>query len=89
VDAEGAIIVVAIAGSSQGIAQPGIDSAGATLLELAAQLQAAGAVHAINLDGGGSTQVFVEGGLANRPGDRRGRQGVAYERLVPTIGIIA
>lgn len=88
IDAAGDLIVLAISGSSKGVARPGIDSAGATLIELAEQLQAAGAVNALNLDGGGSVQLFVEGGLYNSPGDRRGRQGVTYERMVPTIGLI-
>jgi len=43
---------------------------------------------ATNLDGGGSVQLFVEGGLYNSPGDRRGRQGVPYERLAPTTSLI-
>lgn len=88
VDAQGDVIILAISGSSKGIARPGIDSFGATLLELAEQLHAAGAIQAINLDGGGSTQVFVEGGLYNTPGDRRGRPGVTYERMIPTVGIV-
>ncbi|GAB4573678.1 MAG: hypothetical protein Kow0077_16830 [Anaerolineae bacterium] len=88
IDTAGNLVIVAISGASKGIARPGIDSAGATLMELAKQLQLAGAVEAINLDGGGSTQVFVEGGLYNSPGDRRGRQGVTYERLIPTVGVI-
>ena len=88
IDADGNLIVLAISGSSKGIAREGIDSVGATLDELTEQLLAAGAVAAVNLDGGGSTQLFVEGGLYNSPGDRRGRQGVTYERLVPTIGVV-
>ncbi len=87
-DAAGDLIMLAISGSSKGVARPGIDSAGATLIELAEQLRAAGAANALNLDGGGSVQLFVEGGLYNSPGDRRGRQGVTYERMVPTIGLI-
>ncbi|MFC1960586.1 phosphodiester glycosidase family protein [Chloroflexota bacterium] len=88
VDAQGEIIILALSGSSKGVARPGIDSVGATLYELAEQLHAAGCVQAINLDGGGSTQVFVEGGLYNTPGDRRGRPGVTYERMLPTIGVV-
>lgn len=88
VDTEGNLIIVAISGSSKGIAQPGVDSVGATLHELAEQLLEAGAVNATNFDGGGSVQVFVESGLYNNPGDRRGRQGVTYERMIPTIGIV-
>ncbi len=88
IDGEGDLLVLAISGTSKGIARADMDSAGATLEELTGYLLNAGATAAINLDGGGSTQVFVEGGLYNHPGDRRGRQGVAYERMVPTIGIV-
>ncbi len=88
IDARGELIVLAVSGTSKGIARPGIDSVGATLTELAGLLQEAGAVQAINLDGGGSVQLFVEGGLYNIPGDRRGRPGIIYERLVPTVGLV-
>lgn len=65
------------------------DSAGATLPELAAILQAAHAMYALNLSGEGSSHLFVHGGLANRPSDRRGHQGVVFERMLPSIGIVS
>lgn len=52
--------------------QPG-HSAGATLVELAGFLVARGAVDAIALDGGGSTQLVVDGITRNRPSDGRAR----------------
>lgn len=48
-------------------------SAGMTLAELANQLQSMGAVEAINLDGGGSTTMVVNGVIRNSPSDRRER----------------
>lgn len=46
-------------------------SRGASLPEMAAILKQAGAVNAINLDGGGSTSMFVDGGVVNAPSDGR------------------
>lgn len=65
-----------------------LDSAGATLDELADWLGARGAIHALNMSGEGSSHLFVQGGLANRPSDRRGQAGVVYERMLASIGII-
>ena len=45
----------------------GRDDAGLTLEELASLLAALGAEAALNLDGGGSTSLVVEGRLRNRP----------------------
>jgi len=64
------------------------DSAGATLSELAELMREAGAVDALNLSGEGSSHLFVRGGLANTPSDRRGQAGVVYERMLPSIGIV-
>ncbi len=65
-----------------------LDSAGATLCELADWLAARGAIQALNMSGEGSAHLFVQGGLANRPSDRRGQKGVVYERMLPSIGIV-
>lgn len=65
------------------------DSAGATLQELSQWLREAGAIDALNLSGEGSSHLFVQGGLANTPADRRGQAGVVYERMLPSIGIVS
>jgi hypothetical protein len=52
--------------------QPGY-SAGATLRETAELMRALGAVEAINLDGGGSSEMVLNGLVVNRPSDRRER----------------
>jgi exopolysaccharide biosynthesis protein len=57
-------------------------------VELADLLAEAGAVDAINLDGGGSTQLFYMGGLATVPGNRYGIPGVHFERMVPSVGVL-
>ncbi len=46
-------------------------SAGVSLRELAGLLLKYGAVNGINLDGGGSTSMFVGGGIVNAPSDGR------------------
>ena len=86
-DEQGRLIVVAVPGTERGAQRPGVDSSGATLAELAELLAQAGAVDAINLDGGGSTQVFYMGGLTTTPGNRYGMFGVTFERMVPSVGI--
>ena len=65
-----------------------MDSHGATLEEVIGILQEAGAVDALNLSGEGSSHLFVAGGLANLPADRRGQRGVIFERMLPSIGIV-
>lgn len=87
-DAEGQLLVVAVPGTERGVHHPEVDSAGATLQELAEVLAEAGAVEAINLDGGGSTQLFYRGGLTTTPGNRYGLPGVQFERMVPCIGVL-
>ena len=49
-------------------------SRGATLSELAAWLKAEGAVHAVNLDGGGSSVLWAGGSIISTPSDKRERQ---------------
>jgi len=48
-------------------------SQGMTLLELAQFMVELGAVEAMNLDGGGSSEMVVQGKIANRPSDGRER----------------
>jgi hypothetical protein len=51
-------------------------SAGMTLAELTALFQRLGATDALNLDGGGSTALVVNGILQNRPSDAEGERAV-------------
>jgi hypothetical protein len=88
VDREGKLVVVGIAGVEKGAKHLEADSHGATLAELADLLADAGAVEAVNLDGGGSTQIFFLGGLATVAGGRLGLPGVHYERMVPSVGVL-
>jgi exopolysaccharide biosynthesis protein len=61
------------------------NSRGATLLEVAQVLIDLGAYRAINLDGGGSTTMFVasEGGVINRPSERTERT------VLNHVGVVA
>ena len=45
-----------------------------TLLELALFLQELGAVHAMNLDGGGSSTMVIKGNVVNKPSDGKERK---------------
>jgi hypothetical protein len=57
-------------------------SAGATLRQLADFMKALGASEAINLDGGGSSTLWLDGKVVNQPSDWRGPRGVANALLL-------
>jgi hypothetical protein len=61
IDSAGTILLVTVDGR-----QPG-KSVGMTPLEFATLFQSLGAQSALNLDGGGSTTMWVEGKIVNRP----------------------
>ncbi len=86
---DGDLMVSVMMGSeTKGVKNPALDSAGATLVELAALMGQHGAHDALNLDGGGSSQLFFLGGSTTVPGNRLGLQAVHYERMVPAIGVV-
>ena len=68
VDARGRVLLVAVDGRQAG------HSAGLSILEAAQVMRALGAVTAMNLDGGGSTTMVVEGQVVNRPSDPSGER---------------
>src|SRR6185369_11504167 len=63
--------------------QPGV-SVGMTLAELANLLLEFGAVDGINLDGGGSTTMVINGKLVNAPSDQTGERPVSDALLILT-----
>ena len=75
VTADGRLLLVVVDGR-----QPGY-SRGMTLRELAELLHRLGAVQAMNLDGGGSSEMVVNGLPASRPSDGTGR-GIANALVV-------
>lgn len=67
VNAKGQILLVVIDGRREG-------SRGVTLVELAQVMRGLNAVHALNLDGGGSTTMVVKGKVMNVPSDGNERK---------------
>lgn len=63
--------------------QPGV-SVGMTLQELAEYLFSLGAVDAMNLDGGGSTTMFLDGKVVNKPSDPTGERKIG-DAIVVTL----
>lgn len=63
--------------------QPGV-SVGMTLQELAEYLFSLGAVDAMNLDGGGSTTMFLDGKVVNTPSDKEGERKIG-DAIVVTL----
>lgn len=57
-------------------------SVGMTLVEAAEFLRAQGVAHALNLDGGGSTALILDGKVINTPSDRGGERTVANALLI-------
>ncbi|MFK7803053.1 MAG: phosphodiester glycosidase family protein [Anaerolineae bacterium] len=86
INSEGDLIVILVPGVNHGMSVPGADSSGATLTEIANLLRDAGAVDAINLDGGGSAQAYFQNSQAVVPGDRRNKPGHSFERMIPSVG---
>lgn len=73
---DGTILLVTVEGRRPGI------SAGASIGELRDLMAGLGAVEAINLDGGGSATMFVDGALVTVPLDSEGERDVADAILV-------
>jgi exopolysaccharide biosynthesis protein len=61
--------------------QPGV-SVGMNLNELAEYLLGLGAVDAMNFDGGGSTTMFLDGKVVNKPSDKEGERKVSDAIIV-------
>jgi len=72
---DGGILLITVDGRSE-------ESAGISLPDLAAMLLEFGAVQAINLDGGGSTTMYVDGRVVNKPSDKEGERRVSDALLV-------
>jgi exopolysaccharide biosynthesis protein len=68
VDAEGRLILATVDGRQTG------GSEGFTIQEAATFMRSLGAVNALNLDGGGSTAMAVNGVLVNKPSDATGER---------------
>jgi hypothetical protein len=73
---DGDLIILAVEGRNKGVAE------GASLVHLANMLIALGCVEAVNLDGGGSTCMLVNGKQTIKPSD------VTGQRPVPAVFIV-
>lgn len=73
---DGKFLMVTVDGRQSGY------SAGMNLNELAAFLLELGAQDALNLDGGGSTTMFLDGKVVNKPSDKEGERSVGDAILV-------
>jgi putative cell wall-binding protein len=76
----GSLVLVVVDGR-----QPGY-STGMTPRELADFMVGLGCIDAMNLDGGGSTSLVVDGMLANRPSDAAGQRAVGSALLIDPAG---
>ncbi|HEX2640527.1 MAG TPA: phosphodiester glycosidase family protein [Pyrinomonadaceae bacterium] len=72
---DGKFLMVAVDGRSE-------SSGGIGLFDLAAYLIELGAVDAMNLDGGGSTTMYLDGKVVNHPSDKEGERSVSDAIIV-------
>jgi exopolysaccharide biosynthesis protein len=75
---DGKFLMITIDGRSE-------SSGGISLYDLAAYLLELGAVDAMNLDGGGSTTMFLDGKVVNKPSDKDGERKVS-DAIIVTLG---
>jgi exopolysaccharide biosynthesis protein len=72
---DGKFLMITVDGRSE-------SSGGISLYDLAAYLLELGATDAMNLDGGGSTTMFLDGKVVNHPSDKEGERKVSDALLV-------
>jgi hypothetical protein len=87
VDQSGRFSLLAVESANSGMALAD-DSSGATLKEMAELALERNYKYALNLDGGGSTNIQYHYGSLLKTADRRGLPGVVYERMVPVLGVL-
>ena len=82
-DAAGKPVILWAEGAAKLGHQPGVDSPGASLMEMAEYCETAGMVNAVNLDGGGSAQILLGNRRSLMISDRRATDFGESERSVP------
>ena len=82
------LVILAVQGTSSLAAAGPHSPTGCTLLELAEAFVEAGAVDALNCDGGGSAQVFSGSGVLLPSSDARGVPGALFDRPVPVAACV-
>ncbi len=83
VKANGEIVIIGVEGTNESTYVPGLDSRGFTLSELSEIMYDQGVTDGINLDGGGSSQIYLDRGRFFSFADRRGFPGLTYRRAIP------
>ena len=86
-DADGKPVLYWAEGKGKLSYTPGEDSTGASLSEMAEIAEALGLRNAVNLDGGGSAQILLDGARALHISDRNTEDNSDAERLVP-MGLV-
>lgn len=86
-DADGKPVLFWAEGKGKLSYTPGEDSTGASLSEMAEIASALGLRNAVNLDGGGSAQILLDGARALHISDRNKEDNSDAERLVP-MGLV-
>lgn len=86
-DAEGKPVLFWAEGAGKLGYKPGEDSKGATLVDMAEIAEDLGLRNAVNLDGGGSAQILVNGAKHLSISDRKTADNSDAERLVP-LGLL-
>lgn len=82
-DKEGRPMLLWAEGAAKLGHRPGVDSRGATLMDMAEFCADAGMVNAVNLDGGGSAQLLLKNTRRLMISDRNGQDHSEAERPVP------
>jgi exopolysaccharide biosynthesis protein len=72
---DGRFLMITVDGRSE-------SSGGIALADLASYLLSLGAAEAINLDGGGSTTMYLDGKVVNHPSDKEGERSVSDALIV-------
>ena len=86
-DTEGRPVLFWAEGKGKLSYTPGVDSTGASLSEMAEIASALGLRNAVNLDGGGSAQILLDGKRELHISDRKTEDNSDAERLVP-MGLV-
>lgn len=76
-------VIIWVEGASKMMYQKGIDSCGASLKEMSDILDDLGIINAVNLDGGGSAQILIDGKRSLKISDRDFSNNEESERAVP------
>jgi exopolysaccharide biosynthesis protein len=87
-NAEGEAVLIWAEGAGKLRFKPKIDSTGCSLLELAKVCASQGYANILNLDGGGSAQIFWEGVRHMEISDRYDPSNLEAERPVPSALIL-